>query len=211
LIEKPPLKKDFAMFKSALLAAVTVTVFVVGQPVFAEGPGRLARSFSGSTTMSFINAKTRTTAPFAHVRFCMDYPDQCQKGDGPAEMPLTPEREQELSQVNGQVNRAIRPVNDDAADNAGDVWSIDVGAGDCEDFALTKREHLLKLGWSPRTLRIAMARTGSGIGHAVLVVKTDQGDLVLDNRTNRIKGWHFTDLQILKIQSGDNPRQWLTL
>ena len=199
------------MFKSALLATVTVALFAVCQPALAEGPSRLARSFSGSSTMNVIDANTRTTAPFAHVRFCMDYPDQCQKGDGPNEVSLTPERQKQLSQVNGTVNRSIRPINDDAADNAGDVWNVDVSAGDCEDFALTKRENLMKLGWSPRTLRIAMARTGSGVGHAVLVVKTDRGDLVLDNRTNRIKGWRFTDLQIVKIQSGDNPRQWYTM
>lgn len=199
------------MFKSALLTAVTAAILVVGQPALADGPSRLARSFNGSSAMNFINANIRTTAPFAHVRFCMDYPDQCRNGDGPSEVSLTPARQQQLSQVNGSVNRAIRPVNDDASDNAGDVWSVDVAAGDCEDFALTKRENLLKLGWSPRTLRIAMARTGSGVGHAVLVVKTDRGDLVLDNRTNRIKGWRFTDLQILKIQSGENPRQWYTM
>ena len=37
----------------------------------------------------------------------------------------------------------------------------------------------------PRALRIAVARTPPpGEGHAVLVVKTNNGDMVLDNRTN---------------------------
>ncbi len=88
---------------------------------------------------------------------------------------------------------------------------MNVTAGDCEDFALTKRDHLIAMGWSPKALRIAVTKTPYGEGHAVLVVKTDQGDLVLDNRSNAIKGWKDTDLRWLMIQSGDNPRVWYEL
>ena len=104
---------------------------------------------------------------------------------------------------------SIRPVND--RPDQGDVWQVNVKSGDCEDFALTKRDHLIAMGWSPRALRIAVTKTPYGEGHAVLVVKTDQGDLVLDNRTNAIKGWKDTDLRWLMIQSGDNPRVWYEL
>ena len=100
---------------------------------------------------------------------------------------------------------------EDASTDAGDVWQVGVAAGDCEEFALTKRRNLIALGWPSRALRIAVARTGSGEGHAVLVVKSSRGDLVLDNRTDEIKPWTQTDLRWVKIQSGDNPRLWYTM
>jgi len=83
-----------------------------------------------------------------------------------------------------------------------------VKQGDCEDFALTKRKKLIEMGWSSRSLRIAVALTGRGEGHAVLIAKTSEGDLVLDNRTSAIKDWRRTDLQLVMLQSKDNPQQW---
>ncbi|MNL88581.1 hypothetical protein D3C87_2183760 [compost metagenome] len=67
------------------------------------------------------------------------------------------------------------------------------------------------MGWSAKALRIAVTKTPAGKGHAVLVVKTDRGDLVLDNRMNEIKSWTDTDLRWLMIQSGDDPRIWYEL
>ncbi|MNL69638.1 hypothetical protein D3C87_1945270 [compost metagenome] len=58
---------------------------------------------------------------------------------------------------------------------------------------------------------MAVARTRSGEGHAVLVVKTSKGDLVLDNRSSAIKPWRSTDLRWVKIQSGDNPKRWFAM
>ncbi|WP_236759154.1 transglutaminase-like cysteine peptidase, partial [Agrobacterium tumefaciens] len=79
------------------------------------------------------------------------------------------------------------------------------------DYAVTKRQRLLRAGWPSGALRIATARTSTGIGHAVLVVSTSQGDLVLDNRTNVVKPWKAVDLKWIKIQSHENPRVWLKL
>ena len=42
----------------------------------------------------------------------------------------------------------------------------------------------------------------------MVIAKTSEGDLVLDNRTNSIKDWRQTDLQLLTIQSHDDPKQW---
>ncbi|MNL79260.1 hypothetical protein D3C87_2058250 [compost metagenome] len=84
-------------------------------------------------------------------------------------------------------------------------------AGDCEDFALTKRDKLIALGWPARALRVAVAKTSWGEGHAVLVVKTDRGDLVLDNRTNVIKDWRSAGLHWTMIQSAESPKVWHAL
>lgn len=199
------------MFKKTSIAVSCLAVALAfGSSAFAAGPSGIARNLRSTPAVSFIVASKRTAAPFAHVRFCLDNPGQC-VGGGAEMIELNAERQAELTRINDKVNRAIRPVNDNASVAGGDVWSLDVAEGDCDDYAVTKREKLLAAGWSPSALRIAVARTGSGEGHAVLVVKTDKGDLVLDNRSNRIKSWRFTDLRILKIQSGENPRQWYTL
>lgn len=200
------------MLKKLLATAVVAaTAFVLSEPVQAAGPGGLARNLRSNPTVSFIVAGRPTLAPFAHVKFCMGNPSECRVSTGASTIALTDYREKQLRRVNASVNASIRSVNDNSNDEFGDVWQIAVNSGDCEDFALTKRKRLISMGWSPRALRIAVARTGSGEGHAVLVVKTSEGDLVLDNRTNTIKPWKKTDLRWVKIQSGDNPRMWFTM
>lgn len=67
------------------------------------------------------------------------------------------------------------------------------------------------MGWSSRALRIATAVTRSGEGHAVLIVRTDRGDLVLDNRVNTIKYFDRTDLRLEMIQSEADPLVWYRL
>lgn len=73
---------------------------------------------------------------------------------------------------------------------------------------LTKRRRLVALGVSARALRVAVGRTPSGEGHAVLVVATDRGDMIMDNRFDKIVGWKASDIHILKIQSAENPKLW---
>lgn len=156
----------------------------------------------------YLVAGRPTLAPFAFVKFCRANPTDCERANGPAIAALTTERARELRRINAEVNHAIRPARE-AGDR--DRWEADVAAGDCEDYVLTKRRKLIALGWSARALRIAIARTASGEGHAVLVVATSRGDLVLDNRTTAVRGWQRANLSWVKIQSGENPRLWHTL
>jgi len=102
------------------------------------------------------------------------------------------------------VNNAIRPKNDRGGK---DVWTLDASSGDCEDYVVTKRSRLIKMGLPPAALRIAYAKTRSGEGHAILIVKTSQGDFVLDNRTNAIKLKAQAGLRIISM-SGANPKSW---
>lgn len=181
----------------------------VAAAVLAASQTAQASSLGGSTA-GYIVAGQPTLAPFAHVRFCLTFPGDCAISQGLSSVELGSSTLRQLASVNGLVNSRIHPV-EDASTDAGDVWQVGVASGDCEEFALTKRRNLIALGWPSRALRIAVARTGSGEGHAVLVVKTSRGDLVLDNRTDEIKPWTQTDLRWVKIQSGDNPRLWYTM
>lgn len=109
----------------------------------------------------------------------------------------------QLESVNRSVNRSIRPKND----RGKDVWAINVSAGDCEDYALTKRARLIRMGFPAGALRMAVARTSSGEGHAVLVVRSSDGDLVLDNRHSTIRRWGQTDLRMVSVATA-NPLRW---
>ena len=197
------------MSKHELVVVVTLASLFVVQAAHADGPGGVAHGLKTAPVFSYISEKRRTAAPFAHVMFCARNPDECTARGDVSEVSLSPLADKQLHAVNTSVNRSIRPV--DERPDQGDVWQVNVKAGDCEDFALTKRDHLIAMGWSAKALRIAVTKTPAGKGHAVLVVKTDRGDLVLDNRTNEIKSWTDTDLRWLMIQSGDNPRIWYEL
>ncbi len=197
------------MSKHEVVVVVTLASLFAVQAAHADGPAGAARGLKTAPVFSYISEKRRTAAPFAHVMFCARNPDECTVRGDVSEVSLSPLAEKQLGDVNASVNRSIRPT--DERPDQGDVWQVNVKAGDCEDFALTKRDHLIAMGWSTKALRIAVTKTPAGKGHAVLVVKTDRGDLVLDNRTNAIKGWKDTDLRWLMIQSGDNPRIWYEL
>jgi predicted transglutaminase-like cysteine proteinase len=48
-------------------------------------------------------------------------------------------------------------------------------------------------------------------GHAILTVKTDKGEFVLDNQTDEILLWSDTGYRFVKRQSQANPNVWISL
>ncbi len=142
------------MFKQALITAVTLASLFAVQTAEAAGPAGIARGLKTAPAFSYISEKRRTTAPFAHVMFCAQNPNECVARGGASEVSLSAFASKQLRSVNASVNRSIRSVND--RPDEGDVWQVNVKSGDCEDFALTKRDHLIAMGWSPKALRIAV-------------------------------------------------------
>ncbi|MBB3595728.1 putative transglutaminase-like cysteine proteinase [Rhizobium sp. BK529] len=193
------------------LAALVLVSFAGTQNLHAGALSGLTRDLNETPSVKYIQVRKRTMAPFAHVMFCARQPQECEAKGGAAVVALSTYADKQLRAVNASVNRSIVPRNDASGKVSDDVWEVNVKSGDCEDFALTKRDHLIAMGWSSKALRIAVARTPYGEGHAVLVVKTNVGDLVLDNRTNAIKTWDKTDLNWVMIQSADDPRVWYEL
>ena len=105
-----------------------------------------------------------------------------------ARIALTPERMSELRQVNSQVNSTIFEVSDMEQYGREDVWTLPTsGKGDCEDFALLKRKLLMQRGWPASSMSISVGTTAQGEAHAVLIVSTASGELVLDNLTSSIR------------------------
>ena len=149
-----------------------------------------------------IVAERPTLAPFSYVQFCQTNPGDC-RGGAMVFIAMTPHARRLIDRVNSVVNRVITPRYD-----LTDMWIADTTSGDCEDYALTKRRALIRAGFPASALSLAVGRTRFGEGHAVLVARTTAGDLVLDNRTDAIRPWHRTDLSIVQIASGANPKIW---
>lgn len=88
-------------------------------------------------------------------------------------------------QVNHLVNGSTRYASDDELFGRKEFWTVAQGTGDCEDYALAKRAALLEAGVDPAYLRLLSGWIASGEYHLVLVVRTEQGDYVLDARHPR--------------------------
>jgi predicted transglutaminase-like cysteine proteinase len=147
-------------------------------------------------------------APFSFVKFCLDYPGDCPKSAGAGRVRLTSGRLAELASVNRAVNNAIRPTPDASTFR---YWKLNVSAGDCNSFAVEKRHELIGRGWPAAALALTVAKTPSGEGHLVVTVRTDQGDLVLDNLRSTIVPWQRTGYDWIMRQSERNPQFWVDL
>ncbi len=152
-------------------------------------------------------------APIGWIQFCADLPKECAtKPTAPRDIVLSPRAWKDLQRVNTWVNETIKPMTD--LDHWGVVekWSYpDDGYGDCEDYVLLKRRMLMQAGWPREALLITVVRDLKGEGHAVLTVKTDKGEYILDNQRAEIVLWSDTGYRFVKRQSQADPNQWVTL
>lgn len=190
-----------------MMSAALVMGSMATNSAYAFGLGSAARTATPDPKTLFISERSRSLEPFAHVLFCTRQPSECRASGGSDTVTLTASKRKELKRINARINRQIVPQNDFGA-VGGDEWSLAPAAGDCEDYAITKRHELIRLGWPAKALRLAEARTRWGEGHLVLVVRTSEGDLVLDSLTSRIRNWRETGLQWIMIQAAGNPRIW---
>lgn len=154
-----------------------------------------------------------TSQPIGHYEFCKANLDECsvRPGDnGPERM--TGAIWKLIMAVNLQVNHDIKPMSD--LDNYGkeEVWAYpDNGAGDCEDYVLEKRRELARDGISLANLLITVVRKPDGEGHAVLTIRTDKGDFVLDNLNDAVRQWDETGYRFLKRQASDHTGHWVII
>ena len=198
-----------------IFAVAALITSIVAPYALAADLGGLTRPRGKTIKNAFLVEGARVAAPFAHIVFCKENPGDCAAPKrtrwGRAPVTLTSQRMKQLRSVNASINHAIAPRNDDPALMGGDNWALAPVAGDCEDYAVTKRHALIAQGWPARTLRLAITYTSLGEGHLVLVVKTNTGDMVLDNRMDAIRKWNKSGLKWRMIQASFDPRKWLTL
>lgn len=172
----------------------------------AGGVDRAKGSTSGSCTYRAGTSDAR--APWPAV-FCQRYEAECRvrrffRG-GP--IGLTEKRSTDLREINRSVNMAIAPARNELG-LAGETWIINRASGDCNDYAVSKRHALIQRGWPARVLLLSEVVVSSGEHHLVLLVRTKNGDVVLDNLTPQIKPWWRTPYRWVRVQS-PGSRPWV--
>ena len=95
-----------------------------------------------------------------------------------------------IAGVNDIVNR-VPYINDSNIYGQSDYWATPVeflkNGGDCEDFAITKYVALRALGVPEERMRILILQDmQKNIPHAILVVYTDNGPVLLDNQIKSV-------------------------
>jgi predicted transglutaminase-like cysteine proteinase len=165
------------------------------------------------TNVAFVQTVAGTTSiPVGHAEFCKARPAECRPNAQVIDsMPLSEALWQQLLQVNASWNAAVTPVTDEDLYQTAEFWTYPNGYGDCEDYVLAKRRDLINAGWPASTLLIAVVKQPNGEGHAVLLVRTDRGDLVLDNQVGSIDLWSNTPYKFIKRQSQADAGKWVDM
>lgn len=118
-----------------------------------------------------------------------------------------------IKKINTEINGKIKYKTDTELYNKPDFWTIADKAGDCDDYALTKRHYLVQAGIPKACLRLATAfvegPNGPGTGgyHCVLLVDTDRGTFCLDNRYAEVKNYKSLPYKWALVQ-GSNKSFW---
>jgi predicted transglutaminase-like cysteine proteinase len=190
------------------IKAILGISFAVGLVVPA-----LAGQASSTEHALTISTGAPTRAPVGWVEFCEENPSDCAAHPaGISEAPLTAKTWKVLVRINNVVNEQIRPMTDMEHYGVVEKWAYpDDGYGDCEDYVLLKRRMLSELGWPKQALLITVVRDTQGEGHAVLTVKTDKGEFVLDNQNPDVLPWSETAYRYVKRQSQFDPNVWVSL
>jgi predicted transglutaminase-like cysteine proteinase len=189
-----------------------VLASVITSAIFL-GAGLATPTAKASDQQLFITIGAPTRAPIGWMDFCVEYAPECDtKPIEARDVVMTPKAWKDLSRINKWVNESVWPITD--MDHWGVVerWNYpDDGYGDCEDYVLLKRKMLLQAAWPRQALLITVVRDRNGDGHAVLTVKTDKGEFILDNQNAEILLWSETGYHFVKRQSQADPNNWVAL
>jgi predicted transglutaminase-like cysteine proteinase len=186
-------------------STMTVPLLAKAAPVASPSP----RSF-----VHLIDFQVAVALPpIGLSRFCLRYPDDCKVHPidfRRRNIVLTPGRWNELNIINRRVNRSIVAAVT-PGDGATEEWVISPSTGDCKDYAVTKRHQLLARGWPSRALLLSEVVIPSGEHHLILLLRTKEADLVLDNLNDEIRPVAMTYGQYrwAGIESPQNPKFWM--
>ena len=188
-----------------------------GIPAAAAGAFALivfaSAALAASERVLFASLGDNSRAPIGWTEFCSNLPKECiGSTSSPRDVVLNAKSWKDLVRINKFVNDSIKPITDMDHWGVVEKWSYpDDGYGDCEDYVLLKRKLLAQAGWPREALLITVVREKSGDGHAVLTVKTDKGEFVLDNQNPDVLLWTETSYRFVKRQSQIDPNLWVSL
>ncbi|MBO3758663.1 transglutaminase-like cysteine peptidase [Ciceribacter sp. L1K23] len=153
-----------------------------------------------------------TSQPIGHYEFCRANWSECSiRTRATAPRQVTAHGWEIVRNVNISVNHSIKPFTDAEIYGREELWTYPVDVGDCEDFVLLKRKTLIEAGFPVSDLLITVVRKPDGEGHAVLTLRTAQGDYVLDNLSDEVKSWLDTPYTFLKRQASFDTGRWVTI
>jgi len=196
-------------------AALALSAFLAFAPSAHALMPTLPKNLPSLPKAGKIALGAETSPPLGFIFYCARDRSACAPRksrsvtvgkDGRVEM--TPAVAEAILTVNRAVNREIRPVAESSS--APDNWQANVSAGDCQDYALTKQQRLLRAGWPSSAVLIAKVRMRDGLYHAILVARTSAGDYVLDNMTDEIRPWNGVPYRYIGVQSPADPNVWRT-
>ena len=189
-------------YKSILGASAALIIAVTG---FAQT--------TAANDLLFVSIGPVTRPPIGWVEFCVEYPIECKvTASTPRDVVLNNKSWTDLVRINKWVNENVKPMTDMDHWGVVEKWSYpDDGYGDCEDYALLKRRMLMEAGWPREALLMTVVREKNGSGHAILTVKTDKGEFILDNQEEKVLLWSETNYHFVKRQSQADPNRWVSL
>jgi len=190
-----------------------VTIVAAGLAAFGMTGAVGAQTLAAlPTSTSKLAGRGKANPTPAWTDFCRRMPTECKIDlTEPAVIALTPDVWQTLVAVNRAVNKRIKPITDLKHWGVVDRWDFpDDGLGDCEDYQLLKRKLLADRGLPRRAMRMTVVRDNKGEGHAVLMIRTDRGDFILDNQRAAILPWKGTRYVFVK-REGQTSQAWVSL
>lgn len=161
-----------------------------------------------------------TSQPIGHQEYCLVNLGECTEV-APTEPLRKADVWKRLVQINVRVNQDVNPVTDWSVCGVDECWRRPYRRangtlhGDCEDYVLEKRWLLEEAGLSPSTLLITVVKRENGEGHALLTVRTDEGDFVLDNLVDEILPWETSrdrnNYTFLKREASTRGGRWVEI
>lgn len=159
------------------------------------------------TALAFLAPQTASHAPSGFKGLCARYAWVC---DSSRRHAVADQASLSIArQINRKVNRGVIQIDDRAQYGVDEHWALPTArGGDCEDLVLLKKKLLIERGLPAGALLIATVLDRRMNSHAVLVLRTAEGDLVLDSLTDRILLWNRTGYTFLKLQNPEAKSQW---
>ena len=184
--------------RSLYLLAVIATIVIWG--------------FAAQAHPSAMVTGALTSQPIGHLEFCKREPRECSvRSRNETPLIMSDELLRRLQALTVSINKAVKPKSDLELYGQDEYWTYPVYAGDCEDYALAKRRVLLGDGVSASNLLLTVLRGPNGDGHAVLTVRTNIGDVILDNLTDSVLNWDEAEYIYLKRQATNHTGRWVSI
>ena len=183
--------------------AVSRTVLALSAMALFIGPDA-----ASAGQEAFLKARMTVSAPAGAADLCGRYPWACLRSAS-APVRISGSQLDYAVSLNRQINRQVRSISDQAQYGVTEHWALPTSRGGaCEDFALLKKKQLIAAGLDPQMLLIATALDRRRQAHAVLVMRTERGDFILDNLRDEVLHWAQTGYTYLRMQDPADPRRW---